>query len=40
VSKSLYFNDPDGNCIELYVDASEGWKRDPQMVAHSEPLEL
>ena len=20
VTKSLYFNDPDGNCLELYVD--------------------
>jgi catechol 2,3-dioxygenase len=40
VSKSIYFNDPDGNCIELYVDTSDGWKQDPQLVAHSEPLEL
>jgi catechol 2,3-dioxygenase len=40
VSKSLYFDDPDGNTIELYVDVSDAWKRDPQMVAHSEPLEL
>jgi catechol 2,3-dioxygenase len=40
VSKSIYFNDPDGNCIELYVDSSNAWKQDPQLVAYSEPLEL
>jgi catechol 2,3-dioxygenase len=40
VSKSIYFNDPDGNCIEFYVDTSDAWKQDPQLVAHSEPLEL
>jgi len=34
VSKSIYFNDPDGNCIELYVDGSDAWKQDPQLVAH------
>lgn len=40
VSKSLYINDPDGNCIELYVDTSDAWKQDPQLVASSEPMEL
>ena len=40
VSKSIYFNDPDGNCIELYVDGSDAWKQDPQLVAHSEPMAL
>jgi catechol 2,3-dioxygenase len=40
VSKSLYFDDPDGNTIELYVDVSDAWKHDPQLVAHSKPLEL
>jgi len=40
VSKSSYFNDPDGNCIEWYVDTSDDWKHDPQLVARSEPLEL
>ena len=40
VSKSLYFNDPDGNGIEFYVDSSDAWKKNPQLVAHSEPLEL
>jgi len=40
VSKSLYLNDPDGNCVELYVDTSDAWKQNPQLVAHSEPLGL
>lgn len=40
VSKSLYIDDPDGNCIEIYVDSSDAWKQNPQLVAHSEPLEL
>ena len=40
VSTSIYFNDPDGNCIELYVDTSEVWKQDPQAVANSIPIEL
>ena len=40
VSKSIYFNDPDGNCIEFYVDTSDAWKQNPQLVAYSEPLEL
>jgi catechol 2,3-dioxygenase len=40
VSQSLYFNDPDGNGLELYVDGSDAWKQDPQLVAHMEPLEI
>ena len=40
VSKSIYFIDPDGNSIEFYVDVSDAWKHDPQLVAFSEPLEL
>jgi catechol 2,3-dioxygenase len=40
VTKSLYFSDPDGNGIELYVDASDVWRRDPQRVAQLAPLEL
>jgi catechol 2,3-dioxygenase len=40
VTKSLYFSDPDGNGIELYVDASDAWKREPQRVAQAAPLEL
>lgn len=40
VTKSLYFHDPDGNGVELYVDASDAWKRDPQRVAQIAPLAL
>ncbi len=40
VTKSLYFNDPDGNRPEFYVDSSDAWKNNPQLIAHSEPLEL
>ena len=41
VSQSLYLRDPDGNWIELYVDADPNiWREDPSAVAHSEPLEL
>jgi catechol 2,3-dioxygenase len=40
VSKSLYFADPDGNRIELYVDQSDAWKRDPSAVASYKPLTL
>jgi len=40
VTKSLYFQDPDGNGIEVYVDASDVWRRDPQRVAQLKPLEL
>jgi catechol 2,3-dioxygenase len=40
VTKSLYFADPDGNGVELYVDASDAWRQDPQRVAHMAPLEL
>ena len=40
VTKSLYFTDPDGNGIELYVDASDAWRREPQRVAQLMPLDL
>lgn len=40
VTKSLYFNDPDGNMVELYVDASDAWREDPQRVAQMRPLAL
>jgi catechol 2,3-dioxygenase len=40
VTKSLYMSDPDGNGVELYVDASDAWKRDPQRVAQLAPLAL
>lgn len=41
VSQSIYLDDPDGNAIELYVDADPGlWRDNPAEVAHSDPLEL
>jgi catechol 2,3-dioxygenase len=40
VTKSLYFADPDGNGIEVYVDVSDAWRREPQRIAHVAPLEL
>lgn len=40
VSQSIYFYDPDGNCIEFYVDVTDAWKQDPQLVARSEPMAL
>ena len=40
VTKSLYFEDPDGNGVELYVDTSDVWRREPQRVAQVKPLEL
>lgn len=40
VTKSLYFHDPDGNRLEVYIDASDEWKRDPSKIAFSEPLEI
>ena len=41
VSQGIYISDPDGNLIELYVDADEAlWRHDPSLVAHSDPLNL
>ena len=40
VTRSLYFHDPDGNQLEVYVDVSDDWRRDPELVAQSRPLEL
>jgi len=40
VTKSLYFADPDGNGIEVYVDVSDAWRREPQRVAQVRPLAL
>lgn len=42
VSQSLYLRDPDGNEVELYVDADPDiWKRDPAAVmARIKPLRL
>jgi catechol 2,3-dioxygenase len=41
VSQGLYVSDPDGNLIELYVDADPNvWRDDPTSVANSDPLTL
>jgi catechol 2,3-dioxygenase len=40
VTKSLYFDDPDGNNVELYVDTSDVWRTDPQRVAQVAPLDI
>lgn len=41
VSQGIYLSDPDGNLIELYVDAGEAlWRHDPSLVANSDPLDL
>ncbi len=41
VSQSIYLSDPDGNRLELYVDADPAiWHTDPSTVATSAPLQL
>lgn len=41
VSQGLYVPDPDGNLIELYVDAREAlWRGDPTLVANSDLLSI
>ena len=41
VSQSIYLDDPDGNGIELYVDADPAiWREDPSRVASVGPLTL
>ncbi len=40
VTGSLYLRDPDGNGIELYVDTSDAWKKDPSTIAAGKPLAL
>jgi catechol 2,3-dioxygenase len=42
VSQSLYLRDPDGNEVEVYVDADESlWKTDPAaVVSPIKPLHL
>ena len=41
VSQGIYISDPDGNLIELYVDADEAlWRHDPSLVANSDSLKL
>ena len=41
VAQSIYFNDPDGNELEVYVDDDPRiWRDNPAAVATVEPLEL
>jgi catechol 2,3-dioxygenase len=40
VTKSLYFDDPDGNGLELYVDISDEWRRDPGAIAQGKSFDL
>jgi catechol 2,3-dioxygenase len=40
ITESLYFTDPDGNPIELYVDVSEAWRHQTNRVPKAEPLAL
>lgn len=41
VSQSIYLNDPDGNGLELFVDADPAiWREDRSLVATTEPLKL
>jgi catechol 2,3-dioxygenase len=41
VSQSIYFNDPDGNVLEVFVDGDPKiWRDDPASVATVAPLAL
>ena len=41
MSQSIYLNDPDGNGLELFVDADPAiWRENPAAVATVESLEL
>ena len=41
VSQSIYCEDPDGNMVELFVDADPAvWRDQPSIVATVEPLDL
>ena len=41
VTHSLYLLDPDGNEVELYVDVSEEWKKNPKVILQpTKRLEL
>lgn len=32
VTNSVYIKDPDGNEVELYVDVSDAWKKNPKVI--------
>ena len=40
VTNSIYFRDPDGNGLELFVDTSDAWKDDPSILTKAQPLTL
>ena len=41
VTRSLYFRDPAGNGVELYVNGSEEWRSDPGLIlSEAKALEL
>ena len=41
VTKSIYFPDPDGNEIEVFVeDADRGWLRQPELISTGTPMPL
>ncbi len=41
VSKSLYFRDPDGNAVELYLDGTDLWRSDSALIlSESRPRDL
>ncbi len=41
VTRSLYFKDPAGNGVELYVNGTEGWRSDPALIlSEAKALEL
>lgn len=41
VTKSIYFQDPDGNLVELYVDGTDAWREKPELIlSEGGPLDL
>ena len=41
ITYSIYIEDPDGNELELYADASDEWKKDPKKIlSPPKPLNL
>lgn len=40
VNKAIYFNDPDNNTVELYVDVSDVWKQRPDAVTKGVEFDL
>ena len=41
VTKSIYIQDPDGNELELYIDTTDKWKNNPDLIiTPPKPLNL